>query len=91
MPATPNTLKIPQHIVYQDIDNELVLLDLNQGVYYGLKDVGKRCWELIVENRDRAGMITVLAQEYNVSPELLAQDLDLLLADFADKGLVTVE
>ncbi|MDS3861860.1 PqqD family protein [Thermosynechococcaceae cyanobacterium BACA0444] len=89
MTSSPK-LQIPDHIVYQDIDGELVLLDLNQGVYYGLKDVGKRCWELIAENQDRTGIIEAVVQEYDVSPELLISDLDTLLADFTTKGLVTI-
>ncbi len=86
--AIPAKLTIPAHVVFQEIDNELVLLDLNQGVYFGLKDVAKRCWELIAAQQDLPSIVATLLEEFDVAEATLKADVETLMADFTAHGLV---
>jgi Coenzyme PQQ synthesis protein D (PqqD) len=72
------------------LGGEAVLLDLREGVYYGLDSVGARIWELVQEPRSVADVRDTLLAEYEVEPERCEQDVVRLLTDLAEHGLVEV-
>jgi len=76
--------------VSSSLGAEAVILELTQGVYYGLNEVGARIWELLKEPR-RAGEIRdVILDEYEVEPEAVTRDVLALLTELADRGLIEV-
>ena len=46
-----NTLRIGTDVVFRQLDDEAVLLNLKTGIYFGLNDVGARVWQLIADKR----------------------------------------
>jgi hypothetical protein len=48
------------------VDDEIVMLNPDQGMYFGLNTVGSHVWELIAEPRSVAGVCAALAAEYEV-------------------------
>lgn len=75
-------------VVFQSIGGEGVLLDLARETYYGLNAVGMRIWTLLGEGRDAARIATTLAAEFDAPAERIAADVDGLLAELADAGLI---
>lgn len=73
-----------------DLADEVVILDLESGVYYGLDAVGTRIWSLIQEPRFVNDIRDALLEEYEVDPDCCEHDLLALLNDLADHGLVEV-
>ncbi len=69
---------------------ELVILSLRDGVYYGLEDVGARIWELLQRPVRVAAIRDALVAEYDVEPERCGRDLRALLQDLAGRGLIEV-
>ena len=69
---------------------ELVILNLKDGVYYGLEDVGGRIWELLQRPIRVAAVRDALVAEYDVEPERCGRDLKSLLQDLASRGLILV-
>ncbi len=69
---------------------ELVILSLRDGVYYGLEDVGARIWELLQRPIRVAAIRDALVAEYDVEPERCGRDLRALLLDLAGRGLIEV-
>ena len=62
-----------------EIDGQLVALDVNKGVCYGLNDVGTRIWTLIETPASARTISEVLLDEYDVDPAMAEeQTLDLL-------------
>ena len=53
--------------------------------------MGTRIWQLIKETNDLAAIYQTLLTEYDVSEERLQQDLDTLLGEISQLGLVTLE
>ncbi len=89
-PSLKTGLRISNNVLSQTLQRELVMLDLNNGVYYGLDPVGARTWELIREHQDLPlqTVFDVLLDEYNVTRERCAQDLLYLVGQLQEKGLV---
>lgn len=73
-----------------DFDRELVILNLRDGVYYGLEDVGARVWNLLQKPLTVAAIRDALVSEYDVEPGRCARDVQALLGDLIARGLVEI-
>ena len=88
----PRTLRItvPEHILFQELREEVVLLNLETGDYYGLNEIGARAWSLLRESPRLEQILNLLLDTYEVSEEQLTEDLRTFLADMEAHGLVEV-
>jgi len=84
-------LRIPDGVVFRELDGEAVVLNLDSGVYFGLDEVGTRIWLLAQEHRSLRRVWEMLQSEYDVQPSTLEQDLIRFIDQLAAKGLVSVE
>jgi hypothetical protein len=80
-----------QHQVSCDLVGEVVILNMKDGMYYGLNAVGARIWSLLEEPRSVADIHAVLLDEYDVDPQLCEAQLVTLLTDLAANGLVEIK
>ena len=94
-PSEPPTLDsrvtIPDDVVFREIDDESVLLDLASGEYYGLNEVGTRIWALLVAGTPPGEVLSSLRERYKAPEEVLARDLLELLGELRDRGLVRID
>src|SRR5262245_64302639 len=72
------------------LEDEVAIVQLKAGVYYGLDPVGARIWELIATPRSVRAVRDVLLAEYEVDAERCEDDLLLLLRTMVDAGLVEI-
>lgn len=73
-------LVIGDQVLFRQLEDEAVLLDLKSGKYFGLNDVGARAWQLILEHGSLSRVLEVLQEEYAAEPDLVQRDL-LALAE----------
>lgn len=73
-----------------DLAGEAAILNLKNGVYYGLDPVGARIWNLIQEPKTLAELRETLLAEYEVEPERLDADLRSLLSQLAEQQLIDI-
>jgi hypothetical protein len=74
--------------VSSELGDEVVIMDLATGVYHGLTSVGARAWSLIQQpTRVEAVRDRILA-EYDVERSRCESDLQSLLGELEDKGLI---
>jgi hypothetical protein len=72
------------------LGSEVVILNLNSGVYYGLDPVGTRIWELLQQAQPLAAIRDQIVSEFDVTPEQCEQDLIDLLKQMEQEGLIKV-
>ena len=77
-------------LVFSNVAEEVVILDLKSGVYHGLEEVGARAWELISEPRPVREVRDRLLDEYDVEPQQCESDLLRLIEELKSHGLVEV-
>jgi hypothetical protein len=77
-------------VVWQRLSDEVVILNLATGTYFGLDGVGGRIWCLIAEHGSREKILEILKQEFDAPEEQLRQDLDQLVQQLTDKRLIRV-
>jgi hypothetical protein len=71
-----------------DLLGEAVILDLKNGIYYGLDEVGARIWTLVQQPRRVQEILETLISEYDVETERCESDLLSLLRELKRRGLV---
>ncbi len=69
-------------------DGELVVLSLEDGMYYGLNAVGARVWALIEEPLTVREVQARLVEEFRVDPERCSREVNELLTDLVGLRLV---
>lgn len=84
-------VQVPKDVVCREIHGEAVLLNLATGIYFGLDPVGTRVWQLIGEQGSTEKIAEAMLAEYEVDDRRLRQDLDDLIRQLRDKGLVTTD
>jgi hypothetical protein len=82
---------IPADVMAREVGEEVVLLNLATGTYFGLDSVGARAWQLIGEKKSLLEIREVLLSEYEVRAADLETDLTDLLDALVHEGLIRVE
>lgn len=81
----------PHEVVTRPLDGELVLLNLDTETYFGLDEVGTRMWEVLSSAATVEAAFQQLSAEFDVDPATLRKDLEALLTELVEGGLVELE
>ena len=78
-------------IVFTDLDDTVVMMDVDEGQYYELDPIGARIWTLIEAARPVAEIWDALAGEYDVDPDTCRHDTLEFLQTAGEHRLVQVQ
>jgi pyrroloquinoline quinone biosynthesis protein D len=70
------------------IDDEVVVMSLESGDFFSLTGTAGAIWALIDGTRNRAGLLTALAAQFDVEENALTGDLDAFLTQLEAAGLL---
>ena len=84
------TVAAREGVLFQQLQDEAVLLNLDSGQYFGLDAVGTRIWNLIAEGKALPEVASTIVAEYEVGGDQCEADLLNLVADLEAQGLVSV-
>ena len=90
-PSLDAAFRIPDDVVFRELDGEAVVLNLDTGIYFGLDAVGTRIWRLIEERKPLRIVLDTLIDEYEASPDRLQSDLLAFVERLNGKGLLSLE
>jgi len=78
-------------LVSADIgEEEVILLHLGNGFYFGLQDVSARVWRLAQSPITVREIERILLEEYEIDSKRCHDEVLRLLSDLLDEGLVEV-
>lgn len=89
--AADATVTINPQAVACDLDGEVVILDLDSGVYFGLNAVGGELWNHLQQERTVDEIILHLLAQYDVDRTLCEIEVASLLQSMAARGLIRIE
>ena len=75
-------------VMVRRVGDEIVILDVNSGQYFGLNEVGAFVWDLLESESDRDAIVAALTAAYDVDAAQAAADVDDLLRDLAARDLI---
>jgi hypothetical protein len=86
---TPKTsISIPAHVLAETLNDETVLLDMSNGMYFGLNPIATRFWKLLADGIKQEQIRSILLDEFEVEPNVLDTDLDVLLRELEARKLI---
>ena len=88
--SASTTIAITRDLLTAEFGKEVVVLNLQDGVYYGLEDVGARVWTLLQSPVSVASIVEALVSDYDVDPADCERDVRTLVADLVAHGLVQI-
>jgi len=77
-----------EQVIAQKASNEFLLLNMEDGNYYSLNEIGGRIWELCDGKRSVSQVVAALATEYEAPGATLQNDVIELLEDFHKGKLI---
>jgi len=83
-------IEIPEEVLFKPVGDEIILLNLESGIYYGLDAVGSRFWSILEEERDVDAALVRMGEEFEVDAATLERDCRELLGELRQRGLVKV-
>lgn len=75
-------------LLHRRIGEEVVLVELDSGIYFGLDAVGAAIWQSLAEDGRLTTAHERVLAEYDVEPGRLTEDLLSLVEDLLAQGLV---
>ena len=85
----PDSLvRVSSNQVHSRLGDEVAILELDRGVYYGLNDTGSFLWNLMQQPVRVNEMRAALVEEFDVDADTAEKDLLRVLADLRDAGLI---
>jgi hypothetical protein len=86
-----SVISITDKAVHCDLEDEVVILGLEDGIYYGLNPVGAFIWNFIQDPHTLTEIRNAVLEEYEVEKDVCENDLQELMADLEEKGLIEIK
>lgn len=85
-----SNFSIPDNVLAQELNSEVVLLDMDSESYYSLNPVGSRMWQLLTQSGHLQEAIQQLLQVFLIDETTLLQDVTVLVEELVEEGLLEV-
>ena len=79
-----------EHVVWNMVDEEAVLLNPETGLYYGLNRTASEVWQALVVPKTTEQLVAHIASVFEAPSDAVGADVEALLVDLKAKKLVTV-
>lgn len=90
-PVSPRRFIVNEAVVEAEVDGEMVLLNVDSGVYFGLDNVGTEIWRLLPRSGNEEELRRQLVDEFDVDADILFHDLDEFLGELEARGLLRIQ
>lgn len=81
---------VADDVVSCDLEGEAAILNLKDGVYYGLDPIGAKIWKLIQKPKMLEEVIEIIFNEYDVNKNRCKDDTIELMEELFNNGLVMI-
>jgi hypothetical protein len=80
--------EIPENVLSQELNGEVVLLNMDNESYYSLNSVGSRIWQLLSQKMNIESITQELLKIYKVDESTLCQDVAMLIHELCENELL---
>ena len=78
-------------VIFSDLEDEMIIMDMNSGKYFGLNETGAKIWSLFDKYGDLKEVVKALCEEYEISKEKCEKEVIRFLKRLQQKDLIHVE
>lgn len=83
-----DAVRVPEDVIFRELNGEAVILDLDNGTYFGLNSVGMRIWQLCEQHGSLHEVWEAMQREFDVPGDELQSDLLAFVNQLSSKGLL---
>jgi len=83
-------IKRSNDILFQDIQDEIIILNMNNENYLGLDKVGARFWNILINTDSVKDAYEQLLDEFDVEPKTLQRDLNNYISELVKNDLISI-
>ena len=87
MPAS-SQYTLCDHVSLTEVDDEVVLLDLNNGAYYGLNHIGADLLKALQHNQSVSQAVGQISERYQMNSAQVQTDIDELIQELLKSNLL---
>lgn len=73
-----------------EVDGSVVMMSIDQGMYFGLEGTGPRIWSLLEQPRTVGEVCDALVREFDIDPEECEREVIDFLEELRDAQLIRV-
>jgi hypothetical protein len=77
-----------QNQVSANLSDEIVILNLTSGIYYGLDPLGAKIWDMVQQPSSVPAILEAVLAEYDVAADRCETDILALLEQLQEAGLI---
>lgn len=88
--AAADRLRRVPSLLAADVDGEMVMMDVEKGVYYGLDAIGSDIWKRLETPISAAELAAELAKAYEADVATIEADVLVLFNRLVEQGLAEV-
>lgn len=77
-----------EHISLTEVDDEVVLLDLDTGAYFGLNHVGAKLLSVLHSDGTVSNAIEQISERYKIDIQQVERDINELIEQLLEQNLI---
>jgi hypothetical protein len=78
-------------VIFSEADQDLIMVSISTGCYYGLSDVAREIWDAIERPKKISDLVGGLTASYNINSSLCEEQTLSFLQALLDEGLLQVK
>ena len=75
-------------VVWRDVGDELVILELSTSTYLTLNGTAKHIWESLIDGTNIDALVEMLVERYRITAEQAKADAESFLSALAERDLL---
>lgn len=83
MTVTSTTIRTRAELVWQEVDDRVVVLDPGSSTYHGVTGAGTTLWPLLVQGTTRTELVAELRSVFSIDGPRAEQDVEVFLTELA--------
>jgi hypothetical protein len=83
-------IKRGEDYVFNEVDGELVMMNIETGSYASMNETGKSIWEALEENKSVESVLNTLTEEYDISLETAQKDVVPFLDQLIEQKIIVL-
>lgn len=89
--TNPPTFRLEDNVSFTEVDDEVVLLELTSGNYYGLNESGAKMLLALIDGRTIEQSCSDIAHTYQIDVARVTSDMEELLEQLIERHLLVRE
>ncbi len=80
--------RVSDKVVFREIDEKIVLINLESGYYYSLNECGRFIFNLLRKNKNMPEVLEEIKIKFNVSSETANRDLEQFIEELERENII---